>query len=125
MIISAIVAMDDEGGVGINNGLPWPFNKEDMEWFRDVTAGKTLIAGYRTAQALPSIVSTTLNRDLVVWDRSTKPEELIASIEADEIVIIGGRATYLAFLPHIQRFYISRIKGTYPADTTLKEFKIW
>lgn len=125
MIISAIVAMDDEGGVGINNGLPWPFNKEDMEWFKEVTAGKTLIAGYRTAQTLPSIVSTTLNRDLVVWDRSTNPEKLIASIEADEVIIIGGRATYLDFLPHIQRFYISRIKGTYPADTTLKEFKIW
>jgi dihydrofolate reductase len=125
MIISAIVAMDDEGGVGLNNGLPWPRNQEDMDWFKGVTQGKTLIAGWRTAETLPSVVSSTLGRSLIVWDRSTSPEELLASIKVEETVIIGGRATYLAFLPHIQRFYISRIKGKYPADTTLKEFKIW
>lgn len=49
---SFIMAMDERGGIGMNNDLPWKLsrvdNKTDMAWFRQHTLGKIIIMGYNT-----------------------------------------------------------------------------
>ncbi|QYN80144.1 dihydrofolate reductase [Kosakonia phage Kc263] len=49
---SMIMAVDDRGGMGLRNSLPWKEvgvdNKSDMQWFREKTKGKIIIMGYNT-----------------------------------------------------------------------------
>lgn len=49
---SLILAVDERGGIGLNNDLPWKLagveNKLDMQWFREKTKGKIILMGYNT-----------------------------------------------------------------------------
>lgn len=49
---SLILAVDQRGGMGLNNDLPWKLagveNKTDMQWFREKTKGKIILMGYNT-----------------------------------------------------------------------------
>lgn len=49
---SLIMAVDDRGGMGLRNSLPWKEvgidNKADMQWFREKTKGKIILMGYNT-----------------------------------------------------------------------------
>lgn len=122
MIVSLIVAMDDNGSIGLADALPWPHNPEDMKWFRQVTMGKVCITGWNTAQTLPPLKG----REVVVMGRHETPEQIIGKYpDREEIVVIGGRKTYLKWLPYVTRFHIGRIRGIYPADTHLRELKVW
>lgn len=122
MIVSLIVAMDDNGGIGIADALPWPKNSKDLKWFKDITMGKVCITGYNTAKTLPPLPGRTV----YVMERTDSPVQLIAEFaDEEEIVIIGGRQTYLQWIPFVDRFYIGRIQGSYPADTYLEELKVW
>lgn len=119
MTVEAIVALDEQGGIGLSDALPWPKNSEDLKWFKDITMGKVCIVGHNTASTLPPLNGRTLH----VMQRGETPEEVIAKYK--DLIVIGGRATYMQWLPYIDRFYVSKIKGTYPADTYLKEFAPW
>lgn len=118
-MIEAIVALDDKGGAGLNNRLPWPHNSEDMRWFQQITANKVCVVGFNTAKTLPELKG----RKVIVMHRDEKPEDLIEVYK--DLVVIGGPTTYRQWLPFIDRFYIARIKGEYPADTYLKEWALW
>jgi dihydrofolate reductase/thymidylate synthase len=37
--LTIILAVDSQGGIGLNQTIPWKI-KEDMQWFKDVTTGK-------------------------------------------------------------------------------------
>ena len=66
MIISLIVAMDRNRGIGIGNRLPWRL-PDDMKRFRQLTMGHHLVVGRRTfasiGKALPGRVMIILTRD--------------------------------------------------------------
>jgi dihydrofolate reductase len=32
-----ILSVDNNGGIGYKNGLPWPKLKEDLHWFKQLT----------------------------------------------------------------------------------------
>lgn len=120
MIISLIVALDDNGAIGLDGTLPW-YNPEDLQWFKEYTMGKTLVCGHRTYQTLPDLPG----RAVINQGRQT-PEEIIADwTGVEELVVIGGRETYLQWRQHVDRFLISRIHGEYEADVFLKEFQLW
>lgn len=120
MIISLIVALDDNGAIGLDGTLPW-HDPEDLQWFKAMTMGKTLVCGHRTYQTLPNLPGRA-----VINQGRQCPEEVIADwTGVEELMVIGGRNTYLQWLPHVDRFYISRIRGEHEADTFLPEFVLW
>lgn len=124
MIISLIAALDDKGGVGFKGGLPWPKNSADLKWFKEVTMGKTLIVGHNTFETLPPLPG----RNIRVVSRDDEPVHIIAGLALDgveEAVVIGGSKTYRKWLPYVDRFYISRIRGEFESDTYCKELKLW
>ena len=47
-MIKAIFAVDLQGGMGKDGSLPWPHDKEDMQWFRNATTGHVVIMGSNT-----------------------------------------------------------------------------
>lgn len=52
MTIKAIFATDSVGTFGIDNHLPWPKNKEDMTFFKNMTTGTIVVMGYNTWDSL-------------------------------------------------------------------------
>lgn len=47
-MIKAIFATDLSGGLGKAGTLPWPHDKEDMQWFRSATLGHVVVMGSNT-----------------------------------------------------------------------------
>jgi dihydrofolate reductase len=139
-MITLILAMDEEGGIGKNNDLPWPRIKEDMKFFREMTRGSMVIMGRKTFESLGS--KPLPNRlNVVLSSRYTEEDEV--SIRTDEatntflskacrldkvmdiagkmtitdVFVIGGAEIYRQTLPYAQRILITRVPGTHNADT--------
>jgi dihydrofolate reductase len=47
-MIKAIFAVDLAGGIGKDGTLPWPHDKQDMQWFSTNTRGHIVIMGSNT-----------------------------------------------------------------------------
>jgi dihydrofolate reductase len=47
-MIKAIFAVDLNGGMGKDGTLPWPHDKQDMEWFSSNTRGHVVVMGSKT-----------------------------------------------------------------------------
>ena len=66
MIISIVVAIANNWVIGCKNALPWDL-PADMEHFRQLTLGKTVIMGQRTfesiGKALPARTNIILTLD--------------------------------------------------------------
>ena len=136
-MINAILACDDKGGIGKDGTLPWPKNTEDLNYFKRMTEGKTVIMGSGTWQS-KGMPKPLPNRHNVVVTLSpeqhpgaddyvpSKGKNLIESIREYEswhgletVWIIGGAKLINEIFLVIDRFYLSRIPGDYDCDTFL------
>jgi dihydrofolate reductase len=107
--LALIVAVAENGCIGINNKLPW-YLPEDLKYFKAVTSGKPVIMGRTTFDSLGRPLP---NRTNIVITRNpdfTAPEgvrivhslndaiavaESVAFINGnDEIIIMGGSQIY-------------------------------
>ena len=52
MKFSGIVAMSENGVIGLNNQLPWSI-PEELKHFKELTMNKTLIVGRKTFESIP------------------------------------------------------------------------
>ena len=52
-MIKAILACDDEWGIGKNGDLPWPHNPADLRWFKNNTLNSVIVMGKSTWDSLP------------------------------------------------------------------------
>jgi dihydrofolate reductase len=64
-MIKAIFATDLSGGLGKAGTLPWPHDKEDMQWFKTATTGHVVVMGSNTWQD-PAMPKPLPNRHTVV-----------------------------------------------------------
>ena len=134
-VVKMIVACDEEGGIGRNNGIPWVC-KEDMGYFRRTTIGhgkNAVIMGRNTYESLPLhflprrdnvVLSRTLERNEVHPNVSISKnitEALERTADNEEVWVIGGSEVYSALLSNyqhlIEEIHITRIKGSYSCDT--------
>lgn len=135
-MITALFAVDDNGGVGNNGGMPWPPNKEDFKWFRETTLNQIVVMGSKTWQSpdmpkpLPKrtnvvITSRTLDNSnsYNVYRLNGNVEELLPFLKYEfsekEIFVIGGVNVLLQAKPVLDRIFITRIPGVYTADTQI------
>ena len=132
MEINAIVACDEEWGIGKDNSMPWPHNKQDMKWFKENTKNHVVLMGSNTWESLPSkplpdrinIVCTTkeLGEPTVsTWtgDISTGIEYFKSLYKGRKLWIIGGANLYKQAIPLCDHIYLTRIKGVYGCNTFL------
>ena len=130
MSVNAILAMDDNLGIGFNNDLPWPRMKKDMKWFRECTSGHVIVMGRNTWESfgckpLPNrtnivISSSKPEGDPDVWyagDMKMILEELQEDYPDLHIFVIGGANIYRQALPYCDKLYVTNIKGVYKCDT--------
>jgi dihydrofolate reductase len=111
--MKAVIAVNNLGFIGLNNGLPWPPNKEDFKHFKSLTMGSTLIVGHNTHQILPPLKG----REIILVDRDIP---LLHYLQYDWC--IGGKKTYESFCPYFTELHISHINDNSIGDTTFPDF---
>ncbi len=127
-MISMVVAVDKNGGIGKDNKMPWHF-KEDMKYFRNLTWGHTVIMGRKTYESLPESFRPLPGRKNVVLTSNsafqvpdgvvviTKPQDIKSFCTGEECFVIGGAVTYKLFLPLADKLYVTHIEAEYDTDT--------
>lgn len=127
MIISLIVAMDERGGIGKGNRLPWRLST-DLKRFRELTMGHHIVMGRKTfesiGRALPGrhSIIITRNRALEIEDcfiaHSLEEALQIAERRAEtEVFICGGAAIFAQSLERADRLYLTEVHAEVDADT--------
>jgi dihydrofolate reductase len=128
-MIRAILACDQEWGIGKNGALPWPHNSADLRWFKDHTKNSTVIMGRKTWESLP--IKPLPNREnIVVTSGLIKGPDVVVDMRSfykilpqikfqKDVWIIGGAQLVEHCLDVIDEFYLSRIQGIYNCDTFL------
>jgi dihydrofolate reductase len=129
-MISIIVAVSDDLGIGKDNELLWHI-PEDLKRFKRITTGKTVLMGKKTWDSLPrrplpgrtNIVLTDIRGETFEGAITAYSiEDAISGCDNnDEIFIIGGGSIYKQFMPRADRLYITHVHCTAPADIYFPE----
>jgi dihydrofolate reductase len=135
-MISIIVAVSEDWGIGKNNELLWHIS-EDLKRFKRLTTGKSVIMGKRTWESLPR-KPLPGRKNIVLTDNPKEAiENAITAYSIDdaigkcekneEVFIIGGGSIYSQFMPVADRLYITHVHKKAPADIYFPEIdlKLW
>ena len=134
--ISIIAAVSDNGVVGLNNAIPWEPPKEDLERFKNITTGHSLIMGRKTYESLPPKFRPLPGRKNIILSRQKKFEahhecRVVDSLEEalaeaffscypfvwpKEHFVIGGAEIYRQALQRATRLYLTRIHKIFHGD---------
>ena len=131
MKLSIIVAVAENGCIGINNSMPW-YLPADLKHFKRLTSGNIVIMGRKTydsigGKPLPNRQNIVISRNA---DFSFDGIKTVTSIEQaldvansmaeisgiEEAFIMGGAQIYEQTLPLAQRLYITEVKKTVTGD---------
>jgi dihydrofolate reductase len=132
MDIVFVVAIAENGTIGLNNTIPWRL-KSDMQRFKRITMDKPVVMGRKTFQSfrkpLPGRTNIVMTRDsgftapgaLVV----TSLEHALAVARGDalrrfatEIAVIGGTEIYTQWLPLATRLEITEVHKDVAGDAS-------
>lgn len=131
-MISLIVAKSENNVIGKNGELPW-YIPEDLQHFKKLTQGNTVIMGRKTYQSigksLPNRTNIVITRDrkfnckdcIVV---NTIKEAIRKSDRDKEIFIIGGGEIYKKSIIFADKIYLTQIHQTIDGDTYFPEIDI-
>jgi dihydrofolate reductase len=125
MMISLIVAMDNNRVIGKENRLPWHL-PADLAYFKRVTMGHPIIMGRKTFESigrvLPGRENVILTRDHAFQQEGctiihSVDEIKQIALQHDEVFVIGGAEVFKATLPIADRLYITKIDASFQGDT--------
>jgi len=122
--MQAIVAVSQSWGIGKDGHLLFRISA-DLQRFKALTTGHTVIMGRKTLESLPGGRGLPNRRNLVLTrqkrfipDRAEAVhslEELLALAGTDAFVI-GGQAVYEQLLPYCDTAHVTKIDHAYEAD---------
>ncbi|HAZ7572938.1 dihydrofolate reductase [Legionella sp. PATHC032] len=122
-LISLIAAVDETGGLGINNQLLC-YLPADLQHFKSITMGKPVIMGRKTYESigkpLPGRVNIVISQMIqsipgVIVVNSLR-QAINETAGAPEVMIIGGAKIYSQAILMANRLYITRIHHQFMAD---------
>jgi dihydrofolate reductase len=127
MVISLIVAVDNNGGIGIRGKLPWRLSS-DLQRFKKLTMGHHLIMGRKTYESigrpLPGRTTIVLTRNPNFHPDScltaSSLEEALRISEKrgeQEVFVIGGGEIFQEIIGRADRIYLTRVITVVEADT--------
>jgi dihydrofolate reductase len=127
-IVSIIVAMSANRGIGRNNDLMWHL-PEDMKFFKDKTLGHPVIMGRKNYESIPEKYRPFKNRlNIVISSQNNYSapdcilvqnlsDALIAAKknEENEVFVIGGGQVYREALELgvVDRMYITEVDAVF------------
>jgi dihydrofolate reductase/thymidylate synthase len=126
-MVQVIMAMNEKGGIGYKNGLPWNC-KEDLALFKKKTMGKTIVIGKNTGIHLPNLP----NRNVVCISRNPNSvntsewnnkvlvvgSDWLNTVENDVMIAGGGEIYRTVFEKQsfVKKVHLSVIKGDHECD---------
>ena len=141
LIISHVVAMSNNWGIGVNNDLPWSL-KDDLAHFKEYTTGKIIVMGRKTFESigrpLPNrinyVISSTLENvegvsiftNLEDAIEAAKAYNLDKNI-ANEVAIIGGGYLFRDSIHSFNKLVLTRVNCSINGDVYYPEidFNNW
>jgi dihydrofolate reductase len=127
-MISAIVAVDDNFGIGRKDNL-LAHIPEDMKMFKKITTNNIVVMGRKTYDSLPNkplpnrinfVITTNPNKFTnqynLLYSNMESIKDWLSKDEVREnsnIYIIGGGQIYKELLPFCERVYITKIFHAY------------
>ena len=128
-MISAIVCVDKNWGIGKNNGLLFNI-KADMKYFKENTLNKVVCMGENTLISLPGSKPLKNRVNVVLCPEGHEYEGCIClhSFEAMvkfaqimskqyEVVVVGGGYFYRSMLPYYDKVYVTHVEASDPEAT--------
>ena len=118
--LTIIAAASTNNIIGLNNKLIWDIPR-DLNRFKDLTQGHSVIMGRKTFESLPNPLP---NRTNIVVTRNTdyhyngvivckSIEEALNHCKSDsQPFVIGGGEIYSAFLPKCKEIYLTKVQQT-------------
>lgn len=124
MIISAVVVVDADNGIGKNNQLLVHF-PADLKRFKKITTGHAIIMGRKTYDSMGRILPN--RRNIIITrqaDLKIEGAEITGSLQAaldlckgdKEVFIIGGAEIFKQALPLINKIHLTQIHKAFEAD---------
>lgn len=131
VILSLLVAADENNVIGKDNKLPWHL-PNDLKYFKNLTWGMPILMGRKTfesiGKALPgrkSIVITRNNdwqhQDVDVVHSIKEAIEKAKDYDVKEIFVIGGAEIFQTSFDQANRIYITRIHHQFDGDVFFPE----
>lgn len=117
--------------IGATGQLPWDL-PEDLQRFKQLTMGQTLLMGRKTYQSigrpLPGRQTIILSRDphyqvpgcAVVNNLQAG----ISAAQTDELFICGGAGIYRLALPLVEKIYLTKLQRELAGDTYFPEYPV-
>jgi dihydrofolate reductase len=126
MRLSIIAALDRNGLIGDERGLPWHLPR-DLRRFRELTWSQAVVMGRTThehiGRPLPGRQNIVLSRQTNVvipnCDVATSLQDALAKVAPTivETFFIGGGQVYREVLPRADRMYLTVVDGTFSGTT--------
>jgi len=119
MIISAIVAMNAEGIIGLNNQIPWHLSA-DLKFFKKTTTGHHILMGRKCYESigmpLPNRTNIVITRDpyfivsnCLIAHSIEEGISIAKSNQETELFIIGGGEIYNQSMYLCDQLYVTLV----------------
>lgn len=130
--LAIVVAAAENGVIGRDGDLPWKL-PADLQHFKRLTLGKTIVMGRKTWQSLgrplPQRDNWVISRDAALDAPGARVfaslDHALAAAEHEhvvELMVIGGAQIYAQTLPLAQRLYLTRVHAQVDGDTYLPAY---
>jgi dihydrofolate reductase len=129
-MICAIFATDASGAFAYDNGLPWPRNKEDMNFFKTLTTNQVVVMGRSTWDSKDMLRPLPNRTNIVVTNKPLEQPDIMTVsgdiptildgiqkyYPSNDIFVIGGVNLLLQARPAVEKIYQTIVVGEYTAD---------
>ena len=135
-IISHLVAVSNNGVIGVDNDLPWNL-KADLAHFREYTLNKTIVMGRKTFESigrpLPKRTNYVVSRTIESipgahvfksLDDAFKSAESNSNEADNELVIIGGGYLFRDTIDTFNKLLITRVDCDIEGDIFYPELDL-
>lgn len=123
----AIVAVDENWGIGRRNGLLFRLPK-DMRRFREITTGKVIVMGSNTLLSFPGGRPLPDRVNVVLWPGGERREDCVVAGSLDElpaildrypsgdVYVVGGAMFYRTMLPYCDEAIVTKVSADGSAE---------
>src|ERR1700694_4333293 len=126
MILSLLVAADEQNLIGKDNHLPWHL-PNDLKYFKNLTWGMPIIMGRKTFESigkpLPGRKNIVITRNPHWQHAGTEAAHSVAeaidcaeTVGAKELFVIGGAEIFRTAWQQAARIYLTRIHHRFEGD---------
>ena len=133
MIVSVIVAMEENRGIGKENSIPWRISS-DLKRFKKLTMGHHIIMGRLTFESIDKVLPG--RRTIIVTRNKEYTQEgcyivyslrealiLAESNGESEVFIIGGGEIFSEALDYADRIYLTMIHASIDTDVYFPKYE--